>query len=146
MSGPSVLTGPDLARLAATIRTRHEDPADGCTCISGGSDAGRWAGSAAMPAMDVRERKWAAAKLLRPICPEDSGEEFTDKEWLMVYQQVWKMRAGSFQAGPTDVADRHRIMADQFRHTTRFARQAWGITGYRALGGPDVLEDDEPPF
>lgn len=144
MSALSVLTGPDLARLAATIRARHEDYAHVCACTIDILDADPELTPPQAPPMDVRERKWAAQKLLRPICPEDAVEDFTDEEWLGVHREIWRIRTGTQVV--SDPVERFRHTAAQLHHTIRFARQSWNMKSAEDDIWSSIIEEENPPF
>ena len=77
--------------------------------------------------MDARERKWAAAKLLRPVDTETAAdlEGLSEEEILMVHEAYWAMIIGRLEdeSGP----DRLQRLAAQCTQTRAFVRRSWGM-------------------
>lgn len=144
MSAPSVLTAADLARLAAKIRSRNVEHVSNCICSPDLLETEPVSTVASLQVMDERERKWAAQKLLRPICPEDAKEDFTGEEWLRVYREIWLIRTGT--RVDSDPAERFRHMAAQLHHTIRFARRAWSMKSTEDDMRSSIIEEEYPPF
>jgi len=122
-----ILNQDDLARVAVEIRQLLADEDDTCLCQICPQETCTCTGvKPPVPDMDVRERKWAAAKLLQPI--ESSTAQIVadldDDEVLEVFVEYWKIRAPSFAERPIA---KYARMALQFRHSKAFACRAWGI-------------------
>ena len=119
-----ILDQRDLQRRAEELCRSFagEDDADICTCM-----VEEEAPSPPPAPMDVRERKWAAAKLLQPIDVETAAEleGFSAEEILMVHEEYWAMTVGGLEDEPGPV--RLQRLAAQYAQTKAFARQAWGM-------------------
>lgn len=132
MSEETVQKGPDLVRLAARLRHRHETLA--CTCPCTCAPDVEAADRAAMldllpdpPSMDARERKWAAEKLLRPIDPEDDEDDLSPEDNLEMCCRLWENLTAETPVAAPLSPERVRLLAKQFRETVGFARRAWGM-------------------
>jgi hypothetical protein len=107
----------DLRRLFS-----GEDDMNMCTCML--EDEGD---QLRMDSMDARERKWAAAKLLRPVDAETAAEleDLSEEEILMVHKEYWAMLVGRLEDEPGP--DRLQRLAAQYAQTKAFVRRAWGM-------------------
>ena len=125
--GRPILDQIDLHEEAAELRRMLAGESDVCNCLLQIDDECTCeTAPIEAPRMDVRERKWAAAKLLRPIETDhdDLLADMDDEEMLVMYAEYWKLVAPSFGKTPGETS---RHMALQYRQTRKFACQAWGI-------------------
>jgi hypothetical protein len=137
-----VLDQHDLARDAEEIRKLLTDEAGSCLCDI--AFDGTCTCDVTLPyalEMDARERKWTAAKLLRPIETniDDITSHLDEKETLMMFIEYWKIVASDI-AEPT--LQKYRRFALQYRHTRAFACKSWGISCPRPPRSRFAYESD----
>lgn len=77
--------------------------------------------------MDAGERKWSAAKLLRPVDIATAADldGLSEEDVQMVHEEYWSIAAGRMDE--KRAPDRYRHLAAQFAETTTFVRRAWGM-------------------
>lgn len=122
MSVREILEHRDLLRLAAEIRTRHDEASDLEITLDAPDETPGFEASG----MDARERKWAAQKLLRPIC-QDEEKGLTPEELVDLYCEVWRLRTGMSSPGPEDWMVDLIFMHEQLEHTALFVQRTWGL-------------------
>lgn len=118
-----VLNQEELAREANHIRNLLEKETHTCSCempVQQGCTCNTVKTS--VPNIDVRERKWAAAKLLQPIATD--MEDLNDTEILLMCVEYWKIVAPAY-AETQEKPDGRLIL--QLRHSRAFACRAWSI-------------------
>jgi hypothetical protein len=127
-----VLDQRDLQGRAEDLRRSFADEKDMaiCTCMLADE-----VGQLPPKSMDARERKWTAAKLLRPVDAETATdlEGFSEEEILMVHERYWAITVSRAEEEPVPV--RHRRLASQLAQTKVFACAAWGIAAKSDLVG-----------
>ncbi|MBJ3764607.1 hypothetical protein ILP92_17885 [Maribius pontilimi] len=126
-----VLEQRDLQERTEELRRSFTDEDDGyiCTCMV--ADDSR---SLPPPApMDARERKWVAAKLLRPVNADTAAEldGLSAEENLMVHEEYWAMTVGRLENEPGP--NRFKRLAAQYTQTKVFALRAWRMASVSDL-------------
>ena len=122
-----VLNQEELACEANNIRSLLENETDTCLCEVPVQQACACnAIKMPVPMMDVRERKWAAAKLLQPVATGmgDFGDDLSEAEFLLMCIEYWKFLAPAYAETQEETDDR---IIRQLRHSRDFVCRAWNI-------------------
>jgi hypothetical protein len=126
VNGP-ILNQDDLARAAVEIRQLLADEDGTCLCQFYPQETCTCTGvKPPVPDMDVRGRKWAAAKLLQPIESSTTHifADLDDDAVLETLVEYWKIRTLTFAERPIE---KYARMVLQFRHSKVFVCRAWNI-------------------
>lgn len=122
-----VLNQAELACEANNIRSLLGNETDTCFCEMP-AQQGCTCNAIKMPVpkMDVRERKWAAAKLLQPVATGmgDFGEDLSEAEFLPMCIEYWKLVVPAYTEPQERTDDR---IIRQLRHSRNFVCRAWNI-------------------
>lgn len=118
-----ILDQRDLQERTEELRRSFTDEDDGdiCSCIV--EDDSR--SPPPQAPMDARERKWVAAKLLRPVDADTAAamDGLSTEENLLVHEEYWAMTVERLENEPGP--DRFQRLVAQYTQTKAFALRAW---------------------